>query len=147
MVEHFIGEKGVAIGVDDDPEPAIWNKPMSSMRWKVTVDPDNKNAFLVQAFPMLINNRNEPSEALTDPNAFDRNDIKRPKWEYRLFYDPADVKAGKFRVIYGEWINGSQINHPDIVFLPKANGAPNPRNSEIAKHLKLIDELVSESLR
>lgn len=147
LVEHFIGEKGLSIGIDDDPEPAIWNKPMYSMRWLVKADPENKNAYLVDAYPMLINTRQEPSEEPTDPNAFDRNDVKRPKLEYRLFYDPADSLNGKHRVIYGEWINRSLTNHPDTVFVPQSDGIPAPRNADVTKNLDLIDELLKDSLR
>ncbi len=140
IVEVVIGERGLPIVVDDDPGPEVWSKPMYRMRWVVKQDPDNENAYLVTAYPLLVKSRNDVSDTLTQPQ-----DMKAPVYEYRLFVDKNDEKDGKYRVIYGEWIGVSLSEHPDMVFLPNPDpSAIRPINPEIAKAISVIDRIFSQ---
>jgi hypothetical protein len=141
IVLKILGEKKQAIVIDEDPGPEVWSRPLYRFKWEVEQDKTRKNAFTVRAWPYLVKNRVSVDEALTAPA-----DLKAPVYEYRLYIDPNNQKDGKFKVIYGEWINSSLSEHPDIVFLPQENPATgiSPINPEIAKGLELIDRIFKE---
>lgn len=141
LIQSVIGKLGKPIGVDDDPGFEVWNKPLFSMRWTAIADTENPDAFLVKAWPRLVRNRSNVSAELT--SAFD---IKAPVWEYRLYVDRSQQNADGFKVIYGEWMNGSINTHPDTSFVVQNSPEVHPRNKIVANSLGIIDDLLKKSI-
>jgi hypothetical protein len=140
IVEKVIGEQKRAFVVDEDPGPEVWSRPFFRMRWVIEPDQEQPNAYLVRAWPFLLKNRTSVEDSqLTNPT-----DLKAPVYEYRLYTDPRQKKNGKEKVIYGEWINDSLTEHPDMVILPNSDGKLTPPNPEFAKGMDLIDSIFSQ---
>ncbi len=145
LVEVILGEKKMALGVDDDSGPEIWNKPLISMRWTVEPDPNAMGAYLVKAYPKLVQNRSSVSEKLTD-----LFDIKAPVYTYRLFVDP-DCEASRMNesgcpVVYGQWLDQSLDNHPDLVFIPGFTSLSTviPKNKILAKYNDILNAIIAQ---
>src|SRR5690606_23839520 len=95
------------------------------------------HALVVTTWPKLIKNRTTVSERLTDAS-----DIKSPQYDYRLYVDPAE--EDRLVVVFGEWINQSRIDHPDIILIPK-KGEVRPKNEELNRNLAVLDLIMQEA--
>lgn len=111
LAEVVIGENQKPLIIDEDPGPEIWSKPVFRMSYQYLADPEHKNAVIVKAFPWMIRQKAEVSDAPTSLSL----DLAAPEYQYRLFFEPGTFPL---RVVAGEWIGPSINFHPDMVFLP-----------------------------
>jgi hypothetical protein len=96
-------------------------------------DPKYDYAFLVRGYPWLVKERQKESEELTKVR-----DVVAPIYTYRLYVDKKYKKDGAYRVIAGQWIEDSYVNHPDSVTIPVLDGKFGAHNDEFNKYLEIF---------
>lgn len=136
IVVSVLGQEKRGLVVDDDAGVQVWNKPMYRYLWKIEKDPKISSAFLVKAYPWMIRHRSKETEDITSSR-----DILAPNYTYRLYVDKKDVRDNKFKVIAGEWTEGSYKDHPDTVSYPLRNGSVNSHNAEFNKNIDLFKRI------
>lgn len=138
----LLGEQHRAFVIDDDAGVAIWSKPVYRVVWNLKKDPAKANALLGTATVHKIANREVISEGPTDLNS---SDEVSEVYEYRLYLDPTQTRAGKTKVIAGEWIGNSLATHPDFVTVPKLDAKPQSANAELEKNLDVVAKILGFS--
>jgi hypothetical protein len=137
LVMTVLGKQNRPLSLDTDPGPEVWAEPMFEMSWTVTEDPQNKDAYLVSAWPRFITYRETSDDTLTT-----LSNARLRKYEYRLYVDKSNTNAdGEYKVLYGEWINVSEASHPDIVFVPSRDLTPS--NRVLSENLDILKELLT----
>lgn len=144
IAEVIIGERKQALLIDSDPGPEVWAKPIYRITWSIAKDPDIENAYLVNAFPTIIEQRGSVPQSDEESWTNYFIDSSSPKLEYRLYVDPNDRKGKKMKVIAGEWINSSADNHPDFVMIPDTNINSSMFNKELAKYSHELRDLLTQ---
>jgi hypothetical protein len=131
----------------------VWNAPMYAYEYSVQEDKNNSNAFLVNASPRLVAYRPKETDEPTS-----RRDMEMKEYNYRFYVDKQDKifeKEGyenpqkgkkmkiiqKFRVIAGEWIGDSIVDHPDNVKVVSIGRGYSTTNEPLKKHLDVLELL------
>jgi hypothetical protein len=130
LVTKVLGEEKIPLIIDETAGVQVWNKPIFRYRWKVEQDPQKDYAFIVTAYPWLVRERWQPSEALTT-----MSDVIAPKYRYRLFVDKQSLQDGNYKVIAGEWMEESYENHPGSVKYVKAGSQIKSSNEVFNKYV------------
>lgn len=113
IAEVFLGQRGQAIVIDEDPGPEIWAKPLFRMAFHMNLDDEVPDAIRVKAYPWMIRQRSIVDEAPTSL----LSDLAAPSYDYRLYY--SRESDGRLRVVSGEWIGTSADTHPDMILIPE----------------------------
>ena len=141
MMKVIIGEKRQPLLIDEDPGAEVWVKPIIRVSWRVKQDPEYDHAVLIKAFPWMIKERGRVDDRLTDTSF----DLAAPAYEYRLFYDVNTKSEDGFKVIAGEWINSSENNHPDMIFVPGESSNKLQTNKQISSNHEYIRKLLAKA--
>lgn len=140
LAQGILGVQHRSFTIDDDPGIQVWSKPVYRLRWTIAQDPTVQNAYIVVANPWMTKNRESVDNLLTTID-----DRAAPSYKYRLYVDPAQVQDGRFKVIAGEWLEGSLNSHPDTVTLPRVGGALQSNNPEINANLDVVRQILGIS--
>ena len=141
IAESYLREQKKPFIIDDDAGIEVWNKPVYRMRTVINKDPEKANAFTVQTWLWLVRQRFE----IKDDKTSDADRLAPPPLTYRLYVDPLDTNAGKFRVIAGEWLGDSLENHPDYVMVPVTGGKPESANPILNQKLNEIFSIAAHN--
>ena len=152
VAEEIIGKKRESLVVNETIGQ-VWNAPMYAYEYSVQEDKNNSNAFLVNASPRLVAYRPKETDEPTS-----RRDMEMKEYNYRFYVDKQDKifeKEGyenpqkgkkmkiiqKFRVIAGEWIGDSIVDHPDNVKVVSIGRGYSTTNEPLKKHLDVLELL------
>ena len=152
VAEEVIGKKRKPLVVNETIGQ-VWNAPMFAYDYFVEEDKKNENAFLITATPRLVAYRPKETDEPTG-----RRDMEMKEYTYRFYVDKQDKifeKEGyenpqqgkkikiiqKFRVIAGEWVEGSIVDHPDNVKVVSIGASYSTTNEPFKKHLDILELL------
>ncbi len=135
LILHFLGVEKRAFIIDDMAGVQVWNKPLYRYRWILWQDPDHDYAYLVRGYPWLVKERQKETDELTKTK-----DAVAPIYNYRLYVDKNFKKQGGYRVVAGQWLGESYVNHPDSATIPEVKGSIGSHNPEFNKYIEIFSK-------
>lgn len=144
IVTKVLGEEHRAVFADHDPGILVWNKPLVGMRYKIEQHPKYDFAFNVTAYMRYIKHRSLETDILT--GATGTTDYYAPTYKYVLYVDKKIVKNGAYKVVAGQWVGGSEREHPDTIKVPMLNGKIGSHNAVLNEHLGWFKENFIDSV-